>query len=255
MKHYITLLSTTIVLLAGCSKAVETKASPPKPTASVSVNVHGVNYTADPFTYVVVDEHNPSNQAGGEHVGPYNGGGIRCCFKLPRQWKPGLRVNIHSTHWLKKDAKGDLPEVNKVYTLEVPPYPNGKVGELWILRTAEGSIEIVVSEVEPDQPEWPGKVKGWPEPSIAFQREQWELVRKQAQSDVSLLEENLKKLESNKNKDLGEDWELDKKYHAGEVAKFTGPDDSRYIEYKKQIVIESLNFSKNKLDQIRKSKP
>lgn len=253
MKPYITLFSMTIALLAGCSRAVETMASPPKPT--VSVNVHGVNYTGDPFRYSIVDEKDPSNQAGGEHIGPYNGGGIRCCFKLPRQWKPDLRVNVHATYWLKEDSKGHLPEVNKVYTLSVPPYPDGKVGELWVLRTAEAGIEVVVSDVEPDQPEWPGKVKGWPEPSLAFQREQWEQDREEAASNVALFKEALEELKSNKKPNLNNKWEMDKKYHAEDVANFSGPQDPRYVEYKKQSYIELLKHSEDRLDQILKSKP
>jgi len=253
MKRYITLFSMIIVLLAGCSGAAATMASPPKPT--VSVNVHGVNYTGDPFRYVIVEEKNPSNQAGGEHVGPYNGGGIMCCFTLPKHWKPGLRVKVHSTHWLKKDAKGKLPEVNKVYALDLPPYPDGKVGELWVLRTSEGGIEVVMSDVEPDQPEWPGKVKGWPEPSLAFQREQWELHRKHAETYVSTFQKALEEIQSGNGNNLNDEWELDKKYHAEEVAKFSGPLDPRYREYKKQGYIASLKLAKDNLDQILKTKP
>lgn len=234
MKRYITLFGTAIVLLAGCSKLVETTASPPNP--AVSVNVHGLNYTGDPFSYFIVDEKNPSNQAGGEHVGPYNAGGIMCCFTLPKQWKPGLRVNVHSTHWLKKDVKGNLPEVNKVYMLDIPPYPDGKVGELWVLRTEEGGIEVVMSDVEPDQPEWPGKAKGWPTPSLDIQRQHWEQSREQAESNVSLFRDALEELKSRKDLHLKEEWERDQEYHAKDIAGFSGSSDPRYLEYKKKTI-------------------
>lgn len=253
MKRYIKLFGMAIVLLAGCSKSLDSTLVPAK--ATVSVNVHGVNYTADPFTYVVADEQNQSNRAGGEHVGPYNSGGIMCCFTLPRQWKPGLRVNVHSTHWLKKDVKGNLPEVNKVYTLDVPRYPDGKVGELWVIRTAEGSIEVVISDVEPNQPEWPGKVKGWPTPSLDFQRQHWEQSRKQAESNVSLFRDALEELKFRRDTHLKEEWERDQEYHAKDIAEFSGPSDSRYMEYKKKNYIEGFKLSKDRLDQILKSEP
>lgn len=111
MKRYITLFSTAVLLLAACSKPLE--AMPSIQSKTVSVNVHGVNYTGDPFRYVVIEANNPSNRAGGEHIGPFSGGGIMCCFKLPKQWKPGLNVNVQATHWLKEDEKGNLPEVTK----------------------------------------------------------------------------------------------------------------------------------------------
>lgn len=74
MKSCITLFSMTIVLLAGCSKPTEVTVAPLETT--ISVNVHGVNYTADEFRYMVVDPNNPSSKGGGELIEPFSGG--RC---------------------------------------------------------------------------------------------------------------------------------------------------------------------------------
>lgn len=73
MKRFIGLLSAIPLILAGCSKMPEATASPK--TSTVLVSVHGVNYTANPFRFVLVDAKNPANgTGGGEHISPFGGG-------------------------------------------------------------------------------------------------------------------------------------------------------------------------------------
>ena len=251
MKRYIVLLSAFALLLAGCSKATETTDLERKNT--VAVNVHGVNYTAEPFRYVLVD---PANSLIGsaEHISPFSGGGITCCFVLPKRWSPGIRVNVRSTHWLPKTDKGDLPEVEKIYTVEVPAYPEG-AGELWVLRTADGAIELVTSNVEPDHPQWPGKVKGWPEPSLAYQRKRWELHRDLAESAVKTFRQSLDELQTQKNVYLQGMWDLQKEHDRFAIEKFSGPGDPAYAEYQEKINMEGLRRSEQDLEQLLREKP
>jgi hypothetical protein len=253
MNRYFVLCSTLIVLLAGCSKPLETLASTGKNT--VSVNVHGVNYTADPFSYVIIDERDPSNHAGGEHVGPFQGGGIRCCFKLPKQWTPGLRVNVRATHWLKEDARGNLPEVTKVHTVEIVQYPGGKAGELWVLRTADGGIEVVMSDVEPGHPEWPGKVKGWPEPSLAYQRKQWQIEYDIAKYTVSSYKDGLKQLHEKQGSLLADTWRSDKERDPESIKGFKGPDDVNFKEYLTKKYVDGLRSAEAEVEQLLREKP
>lgn len=178
-----------------------------------------------------------------------------CCFTLPVQWRPGINVNVQVTYWLKSDAAEPLLEQRKLYTAEIPRYPVDKIGELWVLRTAEGDVEIVMSDVEPSNVGWPGKVKGWPQPSLSFERERWEIERKQAEIYVSTYQDGLEELNSNKNIDMSEEWDLDSKYHESDVRNFSGPKDARYVKYKKEIYTEGLKRSKARLDQLVKSKP
>ena len=253
MKNYVGLLSAIALLLAGCSKAAETAAPPT--TSTVSINVHGVNYTADPFRYVLVDAMDPSNgTGGGEHIGPFGGGGTSCCLRLPDRWHPGIQVKIHSTHWLGNDSR-NLSEVEKVYNVEVPVYPKGSAGEIWILRTAEGTIELVMSNVEPDHPQWPGKVKGWPEPSLAYRRERWELYRKLAEDNVDLFRESLNHLQTYTQAHLQNGWDFEKEHDRDLAKKFSGPNDPGYAEYKKNGYIDGLQRSKEELEQLLKEKP
>jgi hypothetical protein len=251
MKPYIGLLSALALLSAGCSKVIEPTDLPKSNTGSV--NVHGVNYTAEPFRYVLVDPANPSNGAA-EHISPFGGGGIMCCFTLPKCWSPGIRVTVQSTHWLPKTEKGDFPGVEKIYTVEVPAYPEG-AGELWVLRTADGAIELVTSNVEPDHPQWPGKIKGWPEPSLAYQRERWELYRKLAEDNVDLYRERLEHLRTYAQAHLQNGWDFEKEHDPNALKKFSGASDPAYADYKKESYIEGLRRSEARLEQLLIEKP
>jgi len=253
MKPYIGLLSAICLVAAGCSKWTDTMAAPAKDT--VPVNVHGVNYTADSFRYVVVDPKDESNRVGGEHIEPFAGSGIMCCFILPKKWGAGLKVNVRSTHSFIEGSERTLREVERVYTVEVPRYPDGKVAELWVLRTADGGIELVSSNVEPGHPQWPGKVKGWPVPSLEYQRERWELYRKIAVENVKLHRKLLDDLRMNSGERLRKSWEHDKEYNPEVTRKYSGPDDRSYAQYQKQRYLEGLERSEAELAELLKEKP
>lgn len=253
MHPYVVLLSAFALLLSACSK-IEAAGPPKKNT--VSVNVIGVNYTAEPFRYVLVDATNPANgTGGGGHMSPFDGGGISCCVILPERWRPGIMVKVHSTHWLSEKATEKLVEVAKTYTFEVPAYPNGSAGDLWVLRSPDGTIELVASNVEPDHPQWPGKVKGWPEPSLEYRRERWELYREIAQSKVDLYRKSLEHLRNYPQAHLQNSWDFDKEHNSEIIGKFLGPDDPAYAEYQKKSDIEGLRRSEEKLEQLLREKP
>jgi len=251
MKRYIALLSALALVLAGCSKATESTELGQKST--VAVNVHGVNYTAEPFRYVLVDPTN-SSVGSAEHISPFSGGGITCCFVLPKRWKPGIRVNVQSTHWLPKTEKGGLPEIKKIYTVEVSAYPEG-AGELWVLRTPDGGIELVTSNVEPDHPQWPGKAKGWPEPSLAYQRERWKLYKDRAEYNVKIFRESLEERRTYKKESLKNSWDLQKEHQPDSIKQFSGPEDPAYAIYQEARDTEGLRRSQDELDQLLREKP
>jgi hypothetical protein len=129
---------------------------------TVNVNLHGVNYSGETFTYSVADPATPENAAGGELIDPFGAGGTICCATLPSKWRPGIKLQVRTTHWLKKLPDGSLPEVKQVNLLEVPRYVDDKPGELWVLRGGDGNVSILSTDFQPDHAQWPGKVKGWP---------------------------------------------------------------------------------------------
>lgn len=251
MNPYIGLLSALVLLSAGCAKSIEPTS--PAQTNTVSVNVHGVNYTADPFRYVLIDAAN-SSVGTAEHIAPFSGGGIMCCFTLPKQWRPGIRVTVQSTHWLSKTNGSDLTEIEKNYTVDVPIYPEG-AGELWVLRTANGAIELVTSNVEPDHPKWPGKVKGWPEPSLAYRRERWKLHRDLAEYDVKIFRNSLEKFRTRRSDYLQETWDLQKEHDRFAIKDFSGPSDPAYAEYQKKTIVHGLRYSEKNLEMLLREKP
>lgn len=253
MKNYKVLFSALLLFLFGCASRVESGS--PRSGDLVSVSIHGVNHSGDTFQFSVIDPRDTSNTGGGELIGPYEAGGIVCCFKLPSKWAPGTTVEIQSKHWL---STGDGKETSGIYTkhmVEVPPYASGQAGELWVLRMADGKIDVVSSDLQPNHPQWPGKIKGWPVASREFMLKRWELYRHSAQDDVDNYRDALSDLQTKAKKDLREVWELHKKYSREEVSGFSGPEDPAYSAYLKKRYVKGLRRSELKLEQILRAKP
>jgi len=218
-----------------------------------NVSLHGVNYSDREFSYLVEDPEDPTQPLGGEHIAPFAGGGTTCCALLPWKWKPGTKVRLTTFHWLKQRPDGSLPRVMEEHEVDVPEY--AEAGELWVIRDVNGKISVVSSNFQPDHANWPGKIKGWPVPSLEFQRERWELYRKEAAHGVELYESLLKKLKEDPEGQAKRAWEVDKEYSTSEVAGFTGPADPRYMKYLAKDYSEGLVRSKVKLEEIMKAKP
>jgi hypothetical protein len=224
-----------------------------KPT--VEVNLHGVNYSGETFSYTVADPVTADKTAGGELIDPFGAGGTTCCVTLPRRWQPGTRLQIHTTHWLKKRPDGSLPEIKQVYLVEVPSYVDGKPGEIWVLREVDGKVSVVSSDYQPDHVKWPGKVKGWPVPSLAYQRERWEVIEQHQQDFVDAYSSLLSKLEKSPEKEGEEAWENAKKYKPESLVGFSGPNDPEYIGFLRKEYIDGLNESQDELNKLKERRP
>ena len=221
--------------------------------AHASVSLHGVNYSDREFSYFIADPENPKKTIGGEHIAPFAGGGTTCCAVLPWKWKPGTKVRLTTTHWLKKRPDGSLPEVTQEHEVDVPEY--AEAGELWVIRDAQGKISVVSSNVQPDHPGWPGKVKGWPVPSVEYQRERWALYRDLEQGNVDLYLSLSRQLKQDPMEHAREMWKHDKEYSSSEIAGFAGPTDPRYIEHLRKDYVDGLERSTARLEEIMKAKP
>ncbi|MGZ8289094.1 MAG: DUF3304 domain-containing protein [Telluria sp.] len=230
-------------LLAACEK----------PT--VDVSIHGVNYSGTAFSYSLSDPANPDRFGGGELIDPFAGGGTTCCFSLPRKWGPGIKMQIHSTHWLPRRPDGTLPEVKQVHLVDVPPYVDGKPGELWVLRGADGTMSVISSDFQPDHHEWPGKLKGWPVASLEYQRERWELIRKHEEEGVDLYVSLLDELAKSPHTRARESWMHATKYEPETIKNFSGPDDPAYVVYLKERYTDGLKRSKVLLSNVLEARP
>ena len=224
-----------------------------KPT--VSVNLHGVNYSAETFSYDVADPAAPDSGAGGELIDPFGAGGTTCCVTLPRKWQPGTKLQVRTMHWLKKRPDGSLPEIKEVHLVDVPPYVDGKPGELWVLREADGKVDVISSDFQPDHPRWPGKVKGWPVPSLEYQRERWEIYRKHEEGGVRLFRTLLDELEKSPETRAREAWEHARQFEPATIKNVSGPTDPRYLAQLKQEYEEGLLHSEMRLKQIMEARP
>jgi hypothetical protein len=162
---------------------------------------------------------------------------------------------VNSTHWLPEQADGKLPEVKQTFLVEVPPYVDGKPGELWVLRQADGSVKVVSSDYQPDHEKWPGEVKGWPVPSIEYRRERWALHLKLAESDVENVKSLIEELRIKPEVHMAEVWEFRKKYNPSDLAGFSGPEDPKFNDWLKKKYENSLRRSEANVRRMKEIRP
>lgn len=242
-----------LILLAFVSTAVYFHSREEK---SVGVNLHGVNHTAETFSFYLKDPENPERISGGSGlIDPFGAGGISCCAVLPRKWESGLKLKIHATHWPKRPSGGNAREIKEVVEAAVPEYPDGEPGEIWVLRHIDGKIEVVSSDYQPDHPKWPGSLKGWPIPSIEYRRERWELYRRHEAHGVELYESLLKELDEEPEQRASDAWDYAKKDDPTSLTEFSGPDDPIYLAKLRARYTEGLKRSKQRLQEVMEAKP
>lgn len=93
----------------------------------------------------------------GYALGPHaGGGGIMCCIEIPVKWRPGIKMRVMYQF-------GDEPK-EKWYTqiVELPPYPDGRGGNLKLSFFSDRTFELISTTYMPGHPRWPGKMKTLP---------------------------------------------------------------------------------------------
>ncbi|MFC4930153.1 DUF3304 domain-containing protein [Massilia sp. GCM10023247] len=246
LRRPLTMLLTwvmTISLLSACEKK------------TVDVNLHGVNYSGDTFTYVVSDPAKTEEGSGGELIDPFGAGGMTCCVTLPKVWRPGIKLKVRATHWLKERPDGSLPEIKGEHIVDVPAYVDGKPGDLWVLREADGKVSVVSSDFQPNHPKWPGKVKGWPVPSPEYQHERWEILRRHQQKYVDLYLEFLDELGRAPKSRSQKAWAYAMEHEPETLRNFSGFADPRYLAYLKGRYELGLAESRAELSKVMEIKP
>jgi hypothetical protein len=88
------------------------------------------------------------NGTGGFQAG--KGGSNVCCAVLPEKWHPGLTAHVK---WDVSDWKHGG---GRSYEADVPVDQYAKVGHLWVHFLANGSVRIVMSDIGPYAPDYPG---------------------------------------------------------------------------------------------------
>src|SRR6478672_5904775 len=227
--------------------------------AEYSANVMGLNYSDLSVEMQVTDPTNKKNSVATMGLGPYQAGGVTCCYMLPRKWHPGLKADIYvardSRYYGTKERDLKYEEVRETVTVDVPQYKGSK-GDLYVLRHADGKYEVVVSDVQPDHKEWPGKMKGVPVPSIEYQRDRWDLHLELAKSSLYHSENRLAEFKKNPVKDYEENWESMYKYDRRTLEKnrFNGPSDPNFQAYTRREIQEHIKLYKEKVQQLEKGR-
>lgn len=271
------LLALSTVLLGAIMVSQYVKTSD-KARTTKTVNIQGVNYTDLEFSYEVQDPENKNNRGGGEIVNAFAAGGIRCCYELPLAWQPGMKLRIGVTRPKRETLETRYEEEHEEHLVEVPQYAQGKPGDLWVVRNADETMSVVLSDVQPDHEQWPGKVKGWPVPSLAYQRKIYDMYVREAEQGVRLYERLLADLKANPAKKAREDWAYSEKIvkknypnpskppsrsFSGEIGKenydllkrFKGPDDPAFRAWLKADYEEGLQSAKERLAEVMKGRP
>lgn len=114
---------------------------------SVAVTVVGYNHTANrPIEQFYV------NDAMGPDVMPQSGGGKDlCCFMLPREWRPGMHVEVKWTYGRMKESDEKLPAQAAI--VEVPKYL--KTGNIHVHFYDDDKIQLVVTTCDAEHPLYP----------------------------------------------------------------------------------------------------
>lgn len=223
---------------------------------TVEVNLHGVNHTVDTFNYSVKNPKLKGQGAGGgELIDPFGAGGTTCCVTLPKTWRPGIQLQVNTTHWVDRGPEKELLEVKETHLVEVPEYPDGQAGELWVLRAPDGKVSVVSSDLQPDHPGWPGEIKGWPVPSLKYRQERWKIILNSQLSHVDSALSLLHELKTDPKGSAEQAWKHAKEYEQESVKGFSGPDDPKYRLFLEKDYEEYFRRSKESLKQIMEEKP
>ncbi|MFK3736611.1 DUF3304 domain-containing protein [Massilia sp. TN1-12] len=237
-----------IVLAAMCAAVVPAVGHAEQ---KIPVSIHGINYSNEDFSFTLVDPEDPRNEGGGELVGRFSGGGTVCCYALPRNWHPGIKILIKSQHWLKRDADGKLPEIDETHTVEVPRYADDKVSDLWVLRQQDGSYAVISSRYQPDHQKWPGEVKGWPVPSLEYRQERIKLELSSAEDSVETAEQVKREIETNPGDHAKRMWPLMADGPLIDRSKYRGPDDENFRDFLNYQNEDNLRFYRERVRLLR----
>jgi len=218
--HSMALMLCVLVTATGCSSA-------PK---SVGVPLVGVNYTDFDYSMSVHDLSDASNRVSSGELTPFSAGGQMCCFTLPPNWRPGMKVRVRSLKGVSENGVWVRDDVTE-QVIELPRYAGDELGTLWVLQLPNGRVEVLNSSVGPEHPQWSGAVKGWPQPSLAYRTKIWCIRMGRTLDDIELYKDLLSQLTSDPSRRAVNAWNHAAKYRPDEISRFDGPHDPRFIAH------------------------
>ena len=212
------------------------------------VRVRALNYTDKHLVAFAFVDPDAGSGVSGPYVEPYSSSPSLCCYELPRQWRAGIKVLLVHDWWT-----GSLDKrAHETALHELPAYPGGRPADLWAVFHADGSVEVVLSDAEPDDPQWPGKVKGWPAPSRDHQLKQWQLEHDRQSRAVARLQ---RRMNGPPPHELRELWDGLHQRRPAALKGYTGPDDPRFKEALQKDAPELLPQALERLEWLERHKP
>lgn len=225
----------------------------------IGVPVHAVNYTEDEITYRIVDPKDAENRAGGETINSYGAGGLMCCYTVPEKWRPGIKVELQVELWLTSQPSGPdgSPKREKqTVSLDLPKPVDDKPNELWVIRSPDGTFDLVACNCGPSHEKWPGKIKGMPIVSKSYREK---LIRRDLSEAEDVLHRFSKlklELDTNPIPYAKENWNFRKDQgESSLLAAYSGPNDKRFVEFLKSEADEMVSYAKDRISKLKKELP
>jgi len=244
------------MLIAGCFLLpILSACGRPDTSASsdVPVSIHAVNYSDEEFEYYLADPSNESNRGGGEGIGRYAAGGTMCCYSLPKKWRAGLTVKLDYKLYFPNPSGGNIRTSKEAAVIDIPRYVNPE--ELWVVRDAKGGMSIVLSNVQPDHSQWPGKEKGWPVPTLAFQREHADIVIATERSGLKAVQSLLQGMRHSPEQTAKRSWEFAEEYDRESIVGYKGYQDKNYQTFLIEDFERSVKESEVRLKILEAERP
>lgn len=241
------ILASSLLSLSALSACSRTEST------DVPVSIHAVNYSDQEFEYSVRDPANQSNVGGGESIGRYAAGGTMCCYTLPKTWRPGMKVEIHYELYFPAQPGENIRTSIESSVIDIPQYVTPQ--ELWVVRDAQGTMSVILSNFQPDHPSWPGNVKGWPIPSLAFQRERADIYIHMSEGLIDALQELSDGMKDAPDKTAKGMWEQNEQYDRKANIGYNGYQDKKYQKFLTDDFHDSLIEEKENLKKLKAARP
>ncbi len=223
---------------------------------TVPASVSGVNYTDEDIHYRLFDPKDPKQTVvASEELGPFAAGGVICCYDVPKTWAPGIQVGVILQSY---DNKARDYRPRQTFIVDLPPYDkSGKAGDVWFINYPDGTVGVVSTAYRPNGEGWPGKIKGWPKPSLAFQRELWERDMKLAREALEADQRAIAEFRKDSQKYLKETWDQFENEPAfrSNLKPFSGPNDPAFFADRKAALEKLVAWDLEKVDRLMKIKP
>ena len=124
-----------------------------------------------------------------------------------------------------------------------------------VVQEAERLCLVVVSDLDPPHEDFPGDVRGWPEPSDEYRAKIIEREIKDISGRVSRTEDSLAKIKDDDEATLKLYWDIRQDSATKDVAKYRGWNDPDFQDYLEESLKGYIARDKADLDKLMEMKP